>query len=33
MARFLYALGISDVGEATARRLAQHFGSLEAIRP
>jgi DNA ligase (NAD+) len=32
LARFLYALGISDVGEATARRLAQHFGSLEAIQ-
>ncbi len=31
LARFLYALGISDVGEATARALAQHFGSLEAI--
>lgn len=29
--RFLYALGIRDVGEATARLLAQHFGSLEAI--
>lgn len=31
LARFLYALGISDVGEATARSLAQHFGSLAAI--
>lgn len=31
LARFLYALGIRDVGEATARLLAQHFGSLEAI--
>lgn len=29
--RFLYALGIREVGEATARMLAQHFGSLEAI--
>ncbi len=29
--RFLYALGIREVGEATARSLAQHFGSLEAI--
>jgi DNA ligase (NAD+) len=32
LARFLYALGIRDVGEATARLLATHFGSLEAIR-
>ncbi|ABI56035.1 NAD-dependent DNA ligase LigA [Alkalilimnicola ehrlichii MLHE-1] len=29
--RFLYALGIQHVGEVTARRLAEHFGSLEAI--
>ncbi|CAK0779199.1 DNA ligase [Gammaproteobacteria bacterium] len=29
--RFLYALGIPEVGEATAQILAQHFGSLEAI--
>ncbi|SEQ68595.1 DNA ligase (NAD+) [Solimonas aquatica] len=29
--RFLYALGIPDVGEATARDLARHFGSLEAL--
>lgn len=29
--RFLYALGIREVGEATAANLAQHFGSLEAI--
>jgi DNA ligase (NAD+) len=29
--RFLYALGIRDVGEATALALAGHFGSLEAI--
>lgn len=29
--RFLYALGIREVGEATAKSLAQHFGSLEAI--
>ena len=27
--RFLFALGIRDVGEATALALAQHFGSLE----
>ena len=30
--RFLYALGIREVGEATARALARHFGSLEAIQ-
>jgi DNA ligase (NAD+) len=29
--RFLYALGIREVGEATARSLAHYFGSLEAI--
>lgn len=29
--RFLYALGIREVGEATARSLAQHFGSLESL--
>jgi DNA ligase (NAD+) len=29
--RFLYALGIRNVGEATARDLANHFGSLAAI--
>ncbi len=29
--RFLYALGIRDVGEATAKTLARHFGSLERI--
>lgn len=29
--RFLFALGIREVGEATARSLAEHFGSLEAI--
>ncbi|SFN33134.1 DNA ligase (NAD+) [Formivibrio citricus] len=32
--RFIYALGIRNVGEATARDLAQHFGSLdELMRP
>ncbi|MEC5344470.1 NAD-dependent DNA ligase LigA [Brenneria populi] len=31
LARFLYALGIRDVGEATAANLAAHFGSLEAL--
>lgn len=30
--RFLYALGIREVGEATAANLATHFGSLEALR-
>lgn len=30
-ARFLYALGIRDVGEATARTLASHFRSLDAL--
>ena len=29
--RFLYALGIHDVGEVTAQTLAEHFGSLEAL--
>jgi DNA ligase (NAD+) len=29
--RFLYALGIREVGEATAKSLAGHFGTLEAI--
>jgi len=32
LARFLYALGIRDVGEATAEALARHFRSLEALR-
>ena len=31
LARFLYALGIREVGEATAKALATHFGTLEAI--
>jgi DNA ligase (NAD+) len=30
--RFLYALGIREVGESTARTLSRHFGSLEKIR-
>ncbi|MFC0445214.1 NAD-dependent DNA ligase LigA [Pseudidiomarina halophila] len=30
--RFLYALGIREVGEATAANLASHFASLEAIQ-
>jgi len=29
--RFVYALGIRHVGEATARDLARHFGSLERL--
>jgi DNA ligase (NAD+) len=29
--RFLYALGIREVGEATALGLARHFGSLERL--
>lgn len=31
LARFLFALGIRDVGEATALALAAHLGSLEAV--
>lgn len=30
--RFLYSLGIREVGEATAANLAQHFFTLEAIQ-
>ncbi len=30
--RFIYALGIRDVGEATALNLAQHFLTLDALR-
>ena len=29
--RFLYSLGIPEVGEATAKTLARHFGSLEGL--
>jgi DNA ligase (NAD+) len=29
--RFLYALGIRHVGEATAKDLARHFGSIDAV--
>ncbi|MCX2981498.1 NAD-dependent DNA ligase LigA [Halieaceae bacterium IMCC14734] len=32
LARFVYALGIREVGEATALSLAQHFGSWEALQ-
>jgi len=31
LARFIYALGIRNVGEATARDLARHFGKLEPL--
>jgi DNA ligase (NAD+) len=31
LARLIYALGIRNVGEATAKDLARHFGSLEAL--
>jgi DNA ligase (NAD+) len=31
LARFIYALGIRDVGEATAQNLAQYFGDLDAV--
>lgn len=31
LARFIYALGIRDVGEATAKQLANHFGTLQAL--
>ena len=31
LARFLFALGIREVGEATALSLARHFGSWEAL--
>jgi DNA ligase (NAD+) len=32
LARFIYALGIRNVGEKTARDLARHFGNLRALR-
>ncbi len=31
LARFLYALGIREVGEATAQSLASHFAALDAL--
>ncbi|MFT3964021.1 NAD-dependent DNA ligase LigA [Propionivibrio sp.] len=31
LARFIYALGIRNVGEATARDLALHFGNLDCL--
>lgn len=32
LARFIYALGIRNVGEETARDLAEYFGSLENVK-
>ena len=31
LARFIYALGIRNVGEATAKDLAKHFGNLPSL--
>ena len=31
LARFVYALGIRQVGEATAKDLARHFGAIDAL--
>ncbi len=31
LARFIYALGIRHVGESTAKALARHFGTLDAL--
>jgi DNA ligase (NAD+) len=31
LARFIFALGIRNVGEATAKDLAAHFGNLDAL--
>ena len=31
LARFIFALGIRNVGEATARDMARHFGSLDKL--
>jgi DNA ligase (NAD+) len=31
LARFIFALGIRNVGEATARDLSRHFGGLDAL--
>ena len=30
--RFIYALGIRHIGEVNAKRLARHFGSIDALR-
>ena len=32
LARFLYALGVPEVGAAVARELARHFGTIERVR-
>ncbi len=32
LARFIYALGIRNVGEATAKDMAAHFGSLQNVQ-
>lgn len=32
LARFIYSLGIREVGETTAKSLSNHFGSLNAIK-
>ena len=32
LSRFIFSLGIRHVGESTAKDLARHFGSLEALR-
>lgn len=32
LARFLFALGIREVGQTTARNLALHFGDLQSLR-
>lgn len=32
LARFIYALGIREVGEATARTLARHFTDIESLK-
>ena len=32
LARFIYALGIREVGETTAKSLSNHYGSIEAIK-
>ena len=31
LAKFIYALGIREVGEATAQTLVRHFASLQAV--
>jgi DNA ligase (NAD+) len=33
LARFIFSLGIRNVGESTARDLAHHFGSLDRMMP